>query len=212
MVVADDREEAAAGPKGSDDPLADDRMLPHLRQLPPIEPGRFAQHLVGDADLADVMDQAAAEERVKPVDGKLHAVSQASSRRRDSMRVLLRVGVFGLDGSRQREDHLVRIVKAVVEGLELESRPHPGGQFGSFDRFREEIVGPGFEGFHPVLGAAQSRDHHHRDEATPGLAPDQPANLETIEPRPSSRRNRRRPNRSGCCAATNWSPCGPSSA
>ena len=64
-MVADDRQKACSRPQRGHDVLAHHRVLLHDGQLAGIERARLEEDRVGDADLADVVDQAAAIKRVE---------------------------------------------------------------------------------------------------------------------------------------------------
>ena len=65
MVVADDRQLRRELGDRRDDLRAQDRVRVHDHPLLAVEALLLLQHVVGDADLADVMEQAAPLERLQ---------------------------------------------------------------------------------------------------------------------------------------------------
>ena len=141
VVVADDREQACSRAQRPDDALADDRMHAHRGKLPSVERSWLQQHRVGDADLADVVNDSAAVERVERTLRKPHLLSDASRGLGDAMSVPLRVRVLRFDRGREREDDLVGAVQIVVERLQPQRRADTRHELDTIDRLAHEVVG-----------------------------------------------------------------------
>src|SRR5207245_792806 len=101
-----------------DDAFTDDRMPVHLDLLLGVELSRLEQDRVGDSDLADVVDDAAAIKRLLLPWRKAHPRPDPPRRLTDPLRMSLGVGVPRFGRSCQRVHDLVRAV-VVRPGLEI---------------------------------------------------------------------------------------------
>ena len=165
MVVADDREQPGAGAQRRDDGLADERMQVHRDLFVVVQGTGLEEDGVGDADLADVVDETAAKQRVELRRAIAEPDADRPRRLRYPLRVRLREGVFGLDGGREREDHLLGAVQRVVDALEPEGGGHAGDELDAVHRLGHVVIGSGLEGAHPVARVVQGGDHDHGQEA-----------------------------------------------
>ena len=183
MVVADDGQQVGARAQRTHDALADGRVRAHDANLVTGQRARFQQDRVGDADLADVMDDPAAVEGVERAlwQPQLHADMARSLGH--AMRVLLGVLVLRLDSRGQREDHLLGAVERVVHGLQPQSRAHARNQLDPVDRLAHEVVGAGLQRQDPVVRVVERGQHHDRQKPSSGPGLDAPADLVAVHAR-----------------------------
>src|SRR5437870_1816174 len=123
VVVADDGQQARPGTKGRDDVLADDRMQVHRDLFVGVERPGLEEDGVRNSDLADVVDEAAAVERVQVRRAEAQADTDHPRRLGDTLGMGFGERIFGLDRRREREDDLLGAVQRVVQTLE----PQRGG-------------------------------------------------------------------------------------
>ena len=86
----------------ADDARAQQGVLAHDRELLLVERPVLEQDRVGDADLADVVQQRGVAQQRDAVGRPAAGDRQAGAERRDALGVLLGGGVLGVDGPRQR--------------------------------------------------------------------------------------------------------------
>jgi hypothetical protein len=128
VLVADRRGHVAQAGQRSQDPLADDRVLAHEHPLVGGQRTGLVEDLVGDADLADVV-----QERDRLDLGHFARIEPESPGHRDRQRVdgvgvLARVAVAGLERRRQRaDDGPVGLRRARALLLEVAQHPDQRG-------------------------------------------------------------------------------------
>ena len=86
VVVEHVRDRLAQGRHAQQDPRADLRVLADLRELVVVEPALLAQHLVGDRELADVVQRAADAQRSRAVPRSSRAGARPPRRARSRAR------------------------------------------------------------------------------------------------------------------------------
>src|SRR5689334_19947407 len=89
VVVADDRPERRAPGEGQADPLADDRVAPHLGPLPVGQRAGLGQDRVADPDLADVMEHRPEHDGPELERIDRHVLAEAMGEAREALAVVL---------------------------------------------------------------------------------------------------------------------------
>src|SRR4029077_2243522 len=115
-------------------------MALHERGLVGIERTRLEEDRVRDADLADVVDDAASVEGVQGYLPHPPAGTEGPGRLTYPLGVLLGERVLRLHRRRERKDHLLGAVERVVEGFQAKRRSNPGDKLAPLDRLGHEVV------------------------------------------------------------------------
>ena len=95
----------------------------------------------------------------------------------------LGVGVLGLDRRRQRVDHALGALQAVVGGLQAQRGTGAGDQFAALHGLAHEVVGARLQRDHAVFDLVQGGDHDHRHQPAFRGRLHPPADLETVQTR-----------------------------
>ena len=128
VLVADGGRDVAEPRQRAQDALADDRVLAHELPLVVVELAGLVQHVVGDADLADVVQHRDGLDlghrpRLEP-----EPVRDGDRQVADGVGVLAGVAVAGLERGRQRaHDGLVGLGRAAALLLEVAQDLGEGG-------------------------------------------------------------------------------------
>src|SRR6202011_2213564 len=136
-----DRLQARPGLEGRDDACAYVGMLLHALLLAGIERPALEQDRLRDTDLAYVVNDAAAVERILRRVGQPEPHAEVARGFSDATRVPLGQRILGLDRGREREDHLLRAVERVVKRLEPKRGPHARDELRALEGFGHEVVG-----------------------------------------------------------------------
>ena len=106
VLVADDASHGAHARDRAQDPLADRRVLAHDLPLALVERPGLVQDLVGDADLADVVEQRRGADATDLLAASASASPTLRGQVDDALRMLARVAVALLERRGERRDHV----------------------------------------------------------------------------------------------------------
>jgi hypothetical protein len=181
VVVADDRPEGGEGAERGADALSDLGMAPDEFPLVVIERTALRQDRIGDADLADVMEQGAIGDGIELGGREAEADPEPPGEEREPLAVMLGLGVLGLDGVRQRRDHRMSGLHANEGTTEAQGAPDPGDELGLREGLRDEVVGPGIQAGHDVGRQRAARQEEDREGDVASVHAQAACQLETID-------------------------------
>ena len=120
---------------------------------------------IGDAYLADVVEDPADPEGIYVPWGQVHRPAEVDREARNPSCMALGVGVLCLDGARQGEEDVLDADEAVVQPFGLDEGAHPGGKLHPVRGLGDEVVGARLDCPDPGVGVVQGGDHDHGDHA-----------------------------------------------
>ena len=168
-MIANDGQHLAQRLERLADRLAGEGMHFHHSPLIGCEIRSLFQNLIGNRDLAQVVQIAASTQRndrflieseIKPQVAGIHCQSFA---------VAFGVRVAALHAQAESAEHGFRRFQFVGKFLEPEQRLDPGKQFFGKNRFVQKIVGTGFDSQYPVLTISKAGDEHEWDQPGRGI-------------------------------------------
>ncbi len=174
VVPADDRQEVAQALERLADALPDDGVLVHHDPLLVGQPARLVDDLVRDPDLADVVQDAALPQGLAGVLVEAGEPPPLDGQGSHALGVTLGVRVLGLDGVRQREDHLGGVLEALGGQPGAQRRSDAGVELGPGGRKADHVIGSRVERGHDVV-LARIRAGDQRKEPRACGALDAPA-------------------------------------
>ena len=183
MVVTDDLPHQPQRAQLAAQPIADHRVLLDQLELGRGQARRLEQDRIGDADLADVVQVAAAIERRDLVFREAERPAERDREPGESLAVAVGVGIARVDRQRQAlEDGFGRL-EVVGVALEAHQRREPRVELLGIERLGEKVVGADVNPAHAVLARVQAgnEDHRHQPGSRHHLQPR--AHLEAVEPR-----------------------------
>ena len=133
------------------------------RQLPFLE-----QHAIGDADLADVVQERAAVQRIEIAAIEVQLRAERRRVGRQPLAVPFRVGIARLDDASEREEQRFGRLEVVGQALDANQRAHARVQLLGVDRLVEEIVGAGADGVDARRALLHAAHEHDGREARVG--------------------------------------------
>ena len=106
--MADDRADRLERAHGAAQVVADDRMLLHQRVLGARQLAFLEQHPIGNRDLADVVEERAAVERVEIVAVEIQRRAERGRVLREAVAVILGVRIARFDEPPERQEQRLR--------------------------------------------------------------------------------------------------------
>src|SRR5258706_476971 len=179
-VVAYDRRDEGAHRQRLADPLADERMAAHLDPLGAGEGRRLREDRVVDPDLADVVEESPERDRAEGRGLQPERGADPVRERGQTLAVLLRERVLGLDRVRERGDDTVSAIDLGHRFGEAQDAPDTRHELGLVVGLRQEVVGPGVETGNDVLEAAAAREQDDGQRHGPGVGAEGAADIEAI--------------------------------
>src|SRR5436309_3784692 len=119
MMVAHDRAHGAQRAEPRAQCIADDRMLAHHPRLLGVERAALEQHAIGDGDLADVVQEAAALERGEIAIAKAKRAAERDAVRGEPLAMPARRRIARLDGGAEAENQ--RLDRLELVRVELQA-------------------------------------------------------------------------------------------
>ena len=155
-------------------------MLLHQLELVARERRRLEQQGVGDADLADVVQVAAAIERREILGGPAERGSERDGIVRQPLAVAVGVLVARFDDERQAPEDALGGIEVVGVLLEADERRDPGLQLLGVEGLADEVVGARLQAADLVLAGVQPGDERDRNEPRLGRLFELRADLEAV--------------------------------
>ncbi len=144
---------------------------------------RLEQHGVRNADLADVVQVAAAVQRVQIVGRETQRPAEQDGVSRQALAVAVGVRVARLDGQRQRHERGLGGVERVDQVLHPRERCHARAQLVRVDRLRQELVGARLDPLDAIGHVRQPGHQDHRRQPRGGIGLEPAADLEAVQVR-----------------------------
>ena len=113
-----------------------------IAELARVEPAFLVEDRLGDADLADVVELSGDAQQVALAVGQPEGAPELGGQHADPLGVAAGVGVLGLEGRGQREDHALVLLEVPEVVAEAQQRLDAGDQLQAVDGQDQEVVGP----------------------------------------------------------------------
>ena len=168
-MVADDRPDVVEGSQGSDQVGAHDGVGPHPRLLSRVEGPGLEQDVVGQGDLAEVVQETAQPERLECPLIDAEGSAQADRVRGETLAVPPRVGVPRLDGHAEHGEDVFGLLELVEQKLHPEKRPDPGAKLREVTGLPEEVIRSGGQPGHARIQVGPRGQEDHGDEPETGI-------------------------------------------
>ena len=139
------------------------------------------QNLVGDADLADVVEIAAAKQCGELFFAQVQCRAECRGVRGEALAVSIGVGIARFDDEREAHDDRLGRVEVVRVALQTHERTRARLQLVRIHRLGQEIVGAGVDALNLVLALVQRGDEHDRRQPCRGVALDSLADVVPAE-------------------------------
>jgi len=163
--------------------VADRRVALHQLVFLPRQLSLLQQHAIRDRDLADVVQERAAMQRVEIGLIQPQLTAECGRVVGEPLAMSLGARVARLDDAPEREEERFGRLEIVGEPLEPHQRSHARLQLLRVDRLVEEIIGAGVETGEARLPLLCAADQHHRREARVGAGLEFGADIEPGDPR-----------------------------
>src|SRR4051794_4230795 len=131
-------------------------MLTHDLPLFRGEHSFFAEDLIGNTYLAQVVEIASTFERDEALIIQAKMLAQITGVSRQSRAVVACVGITGFHAERQRKNHGFSIVELIGKFLQLQQRPDAREKFFWIKRLAEEVVGASFNAANAIVAITEA--------------------------------------------------------
>lgn len=146
------------------------------------EPGRFEEERIRHANLSDIVKVSAQVQRAQVGDRQPELLAESSGVSGETLTMPVGVGITGLDGQRQTQDHRFSRFELVSLTFETEKRPHARFEFLAVEWLAQKLVGASIDPANAALAIPEPCQEDHRREARGGVPFDGPADVETVQP------------------------------
>ena len=183
VVMADDGTNGLERTDRAAQVVADGGMPLHQLVLFPRQAALFEQHPIGNGDLADVVDKAAAIKRVEIRPFEIQVLAQRDRVLGQALAMTLGARIARLDDAPQREEERLGRLQIVGETLQPHQRTDARVQLLGIDRLVEKVVGAGVEARQARLAFLLTADQHDGRQARLRIPLELGAHIETRDPR-----------------------------
>ena len=180
VVVADDGREVARHAQRVADALADLGVLAHDPELVLGQRPGLVQDVLGDADLADVVEQRAVGHALQLAVAQAHVGGQAGRAVGQVAAVVLEAEVLGLDRVGEGDDDVVRLLHAPDDLARPIGAAQAGQQLDLLEGLGHEVVGARIEGRDHVRGRGVRGEHDDGQRHRARVGAQAPADLEAV--------------------------------
>ena len=132
----------------------------------------LGQDRLGDADLADVVEQRAVGDHLGLFVLDSETRGETSRQHRQALAVMLGHRILGLDGVGQGRHHGMGGFHAHEGRAQPEGASNAGEELGLAERLGEIVIGAGFEAGHDVVELDPGGEHDDRQGRVGGIAPE----------------------------------------
>ena len=180
VVVADDGREVARHAQRVADALADLGVLAHDAELVVRQRAGLVEDVLGDADLADVVQQGAVGDALQLAVAQAHVGSQARRAIGQVAAVVLEPEVLGLDRVGQGDHDVVRLLHAPDDLAGPKGAAQASQELDLLEGLGHEVVRAGVEGRDHVRGRRVRREHDDGQRHGAVVGPQAPADLQAV--------------------------------
>ena len=178
--MAHDRPDVAQRAQPGTQRIADDRMLAHDQRFLRIERAALEQHVIGNRDLADVVEEAAAAERFQVAGRQAERAAKSGRVARQTLAMALRRRIARFDGRAESEHHRFGRLELIGVALQPHQRSDPCAELHRIERLAEEVVGAGFDASKALAPIGLRRDDDDRDQPRAVVILEDPADFEAL--------------------------------
>ena len=175
---SDDRTDVLERAQPRAERVADDRMFLHHARFRRVELAVLQQYVIGNANLADVVQEAAALERAEIILPETQRLAEPRRVVGEPLTVAARVRIARLDRCPETENDGFGRFEFVGLPLQAHERSNARVELGVVEGFGEEIVGAGLDAVQALFAIGMRRDDDNRHEARVRLLLQLPADVE----------------------------------
>ena len=128
------------------------------------EVAAFFQDLVGNGDLAEIVQISAALQGEDGIFVHAEMAAEIGGVHREALAMAFGIGVASFDDQTQGAENGIGGFQFVGEFFQAEQRFHAGDEFFGEHRLIQEVVGAGFDAAHFVAAVAESGDQDKRNQ------------------------------------------------